>query len=166
MAKKQSFDISTSVDLQEVDNAVNQAIKEIQTRYDFKGTDCKVEFDRAAIAVKLDADDAFRLTQLLNVLREKFARRQVPLKNVDEGDVEHGSLGRARMVVSLKNGIDQETAKKISKDIRDNGYKKVQVQIQGEELRVISPSRDELQDVMAFLKPKDYGVELMFGNFR
>jgi cyclic-di-GMP-binding protein len=166
MAKKQSFDISTSVDLQEVDNAVNQAIKEIQTRYDFKGTDCKVEFDRAAIAVKLDADDAFRLTQLLNVLREKFARRQVPLKNVDEGDVEHGSLGRARMVVSLKNGIDQETAKKISKDIRDNGHKKVQVQIQGEELRVISPSRDELQDVMAFLKPKDYGVELMFGNFR
>jgi len=166
MAKKQSFDISTSVDLQEVDNAVNQAIKETQTRYDFKGTDCKVEFDREAIAVKLDADDAFRLTQLLNVLREKLSRRKVPLKNVTEGDVEMGSLGRARQVINLKNGIDQDTAKKISKDIRDNGYKKVQVQIQGEELRVISPSRDELQDVMAFLKPKDYGVELMFGNFR
>ena len=166
MAKKESFDISTSVDMQEVDNAVNQTIKETLTRYDFKGTDCKVELDRAAGAVKLDADDEFRLTQLVAVLREKLSRRSVPLKNVHEGDVEVGTLGRARMSVSLKSGIDQETAKKISKDIRDGGFKKVQVQIQGEELRVTSPSRDELQAVMAFLKPKDYGVELMFGNYR
>lgn len=166
MAKKESFDISTSVDMQEVDNAVNQTIKETLTRYDFKGTDCKVELDRAAGAVKLDADDEFRLTQLVGVLREKLSRRSVPLKNVHEGDVELGTLGRARMTVSLKSGIDQETAKKISKDIRDGGFKKVQVQIQGEELRVTSPSRDELQGVIAFLKPKDYGVELMFGNYR
>ena len=166
MAKKQSFDISTSVDFQEVDNAVNQAIKETQTRYDFKGTRCEVDFDRAAGAVKLEADDEFRLTQLVGVLREKLSRRQVPLKNVDEGKVEIGSLGRARMVVGLKSGIDQETAKRISKDIRDEGFKKVQVQIQGEELRVTSASRDELQAVIAFLKPRDYGVELMFGNYR
>lgn len=166
MAKKQSFDISTSVDLQEVDNAVNQAIKETLTRYDFKGTKCELDFDRAAGAVKLEADDEYRLTQLMNVLREKLSRRQVPLKNIDESKVEVGSLGRARMVVSFKNGIDQETAKKISKDIRDEGFKKVQVQIQGEELRVTSPSRDELQAVIAFLKPNDYGVELMFGNYR
>ncbi|NNM32635.1 MAG: YajQ family cyclic di-GMP-binding protein [Gemmatimonadetes bacterium] len=166
MAKKQSFDISTSVDLQEVDNAVNQAVKETLTRYDFKGTTCKLDFDRAEGVVKLDADDEFRLTQLMNVLREKLSRRKVPLKNIDEGPVEVGSLGRARMVVGLKSGIDQDTAKKISKDIRDGGFKKVQVQIQGEELRVTSPSRDELQGVMAFLKPKDYGVELMFGNYR
>jgi uncharacterized protein YajQ (UPF0234 family) len=166
MAKKESFDISTSVDMQEVDNAVNQTIKETLTRYDFKGTDCKVELDRGAGAVKLDADDEFRLTQLLAVLREKLSRRSVPLKNVHEGDVEVGTLGRARMTVSLKSGIDQETAKKISKEIRDGGFKKVQVQIQGEELRVTSPSRDELQGVIAFLKPRDYGVELMFGNYR
>ncbi len=166
MAKKQSFDISTSVDFQEVDNAVNQAIKETHTRYDFKGTDCLVDFDREAGSVKLEADDEYRLTQLLNVLREKLSRRKVPLKNVDEGKPEVGSLGRARMIVNFKAGIDQETAKKISKDIRDNGFKKVQVQIQGEEVRVTSPSRDELQAVMAFLKPKDYGVELMFGNYR
>lgn len=166
MAKKQSFDISTSVDLQEVDNAVNQAVKETLTRYDFKGTKCQLDFDREESAVKLEADDEFRLTQLMNVLREKLSRRQVPLKNVDEGKVEVGSLGRARMVVGLKSGIDQETAKKISKDIKENGFKKVQVQIQGEELRVTSGSRDELQSVMAFLKPKDYGVELMFGNYR
>ena len=166
MAKKQSFDISTSVDFQEVDNAVNQAIRETQTRYDFKGTDCTLELDRDAGEVKLEADDEFRLTQLMNVLREKLSRRNVPLKNVSEGKVEVGSLGRARMTVGLKSGIDQDTAKKISKDIRDSGFKKVQVQIQGEELRVTSPSRDELQGVIAFLKPKDYGVELMFGNYR
>lgn len=166
MAKKQSFDITTSVDFQEVDNAVNQAIKETLTRYDFKGTKCEFDFDRDAGTVKLEADDEYRLTQVLAVLREKFSRRQVPLKNIDEGEVEVGSLGRARMVVSLKNGIDQETAKKISKAIKDEGFKKVQVQIQGDELRVTSGSRDELQAVMAFLKPKDYGVELMFGNYR
>ncbi len=166
MAKKQSFDISTSVDFQEVDNAVNQAIKETRTRYDFKGTNCELDFDRDAGAVKLEADDEYRLTQLIAVLREKLSRRKVPLKNIDEGQIEIGSLGRARMVVGLKNGIDQETAKRIVKDIRDEGFKKVQVQIQGEELRVTSPSRDDLQAVMAFLKPKDYGVELMFGNYR
>ena len=164
MAKKQSFDITTSIDLQEVDNAVNQATKETLTRYDFKGTSCEISFDRETSSVKLDADDEYRLTQLLGVVREKLARRQVPLKNI--GDVEVGSLGRARMVINLKSGIDQETAKKIVKDIKDDGFKKVQVQIQGEELRVTSPSRDDLQAVMAFLKPKDYGVELMFGNYR
>ncbi len=166
MAKTQSFDISTSVDLQEVDNAVNQARKEVATRYDFKGTSCEVELDRAAGAVKLDADDEYRLQALMAVLREKLSRRGVPLKNLDEGKVEVGSLGRARQTVTLKQGIDQETAKRISKDIRDAGLKKVQVQIQGEELRVSSPSRDTLQEVIALLKGRDYGVELMFGNFR
>jgi uncharacterized protein YajQ (UPF0234 family) len=166
MAKKQSFDISTSVDFQEVDNAVNQAIKETHTRYDFKGTNCELELDREAGVVKLEADDEYRLTQVMGVLREKLSRRKVPLKNIDEGNVDVGSLGRARQVVGLKNGIDQETAKRIVKEIKDGGFKKVQVQIQGEELRVTSASRDELQAVQAFLKPKDYGVELMFGNYR
>jgi uncharacterized protein YajQ (UPF0234 family) len=166
MPAKQSFDISTGVDIQEVDNAVNQAIKESQTRYDFKGTKCTLELDRAALAIKLDADDEFRLKQLIGILREKLTRRQVPLKNVDEGKVEVGSLGRARQLVKLKNGIDQETAKKIVKEVKEGGFKKVQVQIQGEELRVTSPSRDELQEVIAFLKARDYGVELKFGNYR
>ena len=166
MAAKESFDISTGVDLQEVDNAVNQAIKESQTRYDFKGTKCTIELDRATLSIKLDADDDYRLKQLMGVLREKLSRRQVPLKNIDEGKVEIGGLGRARQVVKLKNGIDQETAKKIVKDVKEGGFKKVQVQIQGEELRVTSPSRDELQQVIAFLKAHDYGVELKFGNYR
>jgi uncharacterized protein YajQ (UPF0234 family) len=166
MAAKQSFDISTGVDIQEVDNAVNQAIKESQTRYDFKGTKCTIELDRAACAVELEADDEYRLKQLMGIVREKLARRQVPLKNVDEGKVEIGGLGRARQVVKLKNGIDQETAKRIVKDVKGGGFKKAQVQIQGEELRVTSPSRDELQDIIKFLKARDYGVELKFGNYR
>lgn len=161
-----SFDISTGVDLQEVDNAVNMAAKEIATRYDFKGASCTLDFDRKVGAVKLDADDEYRLRALLGVLREKLARRKVPLKNLDEGKVEVGSLGRARQTLGLKQGIDQETAKKISKEIRDQGFKKVQVSIQGEELRVTSPSRDTLQEVIAFVKARDYGVELAFGNYR
>jgi len=166
MAKNESFDISTSVDLQEVDNAVNQTTKELQTRYDFKGTSCTVTLDREAGAVKVDADDEYRLQAVVSVLREKLSRRGVPLKNLDMGKVEVGTLGRARQNVGLKQGIDQETAKKISKDIRDGGFKKVQVQIQGEELRITAPSRDTLQEVIAFVKGNDYGVELMFGNYR
>lgn len=166
MAKKNSFDVSTGVDLQEVDNAVNQAHKEIATRYDFKGTDCVIEFDRKVGAVKLEADDEYRLTALAQVLREKLTRRGVPVRNLDEGEPETGTLGRARQAITLKQGIDQDTAKRIVKAVKDEGFKKVQVAIQGEELRVTSPSRDELQDVITFLKSQDFGVELQFGNYR
>ncbi|MEJ2482595.1 MAG: YajQ family cyclic di-GMP-binding protein [Gemmatimonadota bacterium] len=166
MAKNSSFDVSTGVDLQEVDNAVNQARKEVAQRYDFKGTRCTLEFDRAAASVALDADDTYRLQALRQILREKLAGRKVPLKNLDEKAIEEGSLGRARQTIEFRQGIDQETAKKISKAIRDQSFKKVQVQIQGDELRVIAPSRDTLQEVMAFLRGEDYGVELNFGNYR
>ena len=166
MAKNASFDISTSVDLQEVDNAVNMANKEIATRYDFKGTSCTIEFDRAAGAVKADADDEYKLQAVIGVLREKLIRRGVPVKNMDEGDVELGSLGRARQSIGLKQGIDQESAKRMSRDIKDAGFKKVQVSIQGEEVRVTAPSRDTLQEIITFVRSKDYGVELQFGNYR
>ena len=166
MAKKNSFDVSTGIDLQEVDNAANQAKKEIATRYDFKGTNCTIELDRAANVIKLEGDDEYRLTAVLQVLREKLAQRNVPLKNLDVSQVEVGSLGRARQTVGLKQGIDQETGKKMVKAVKGSGFKKVQVQIQGDELRVTSPSRDELQAVMAFLKGEDWGVELQFGNYR
>lgn len=166
MAKSNSFDISTGVDLQEVDNAVNQARKEIAQRYDFKGANCTLDFDRDAGAVKLEADDTYRLDALRQVLRERLARRKVPLKNLDAGKVEDATLGHARQAISLKQGIDQETAKRISKDVRDGDFKKVQVQIQGDQLRVTAPSRDTLQEIIAFLKARDYGVELQFGNYR
>src|SRR5688500_9489849 len=112
MAKTESFDVSTGVDLQEVDNAVNQARKEVEQRYDFKNTRCTIEFDRGASTLLLEADDAFRLEQLKGILREKLARRKVPLKNIDEGTLEEASLGRARQKINLKQGIDQDTAKK------------------------------------------------------
>jgi len=166
MAKNSSFDVTTGVDLQEADNAVNQAMKEILQRYDFKGTKCTIELDRKEGALKLDADDEYRLKAVQQVLREKLSKRSVPLKNLDEGDVEVGTMGRARQLIRLKQGIDQETAKKISKQVRDQGFKKVQVQIQGDELRVMSPSKDTLQDVMTFLRAGDFGLELQFGNYR
>ena len=166
MAKKNSFDVSTGVDLQEVDNAVNQANKEIATRYDFKGTDCTVDFDRDGGTIKLEADDEYRLTALLQVVREKLSRRGVPVKNLDQGGVDIGSLGRARQTIGLKQGIDQEAAKKMVKAVKGHGFKKIQVQIQADELRVTSPSKDELQQVMVFLKGEDWGMELKFGNYR
>jgi len=166
MAQNQSFDVTTGVDLQEVDNAVNQAHKEIAQRYDFRGTDCTVELDREAGVVALEADDDYRLKAVYEVLVAKLAKRGVPLKNLDPSDPETGSLGRARQKVALRQGIDAETAKRISKDVKELKLKKLQVQIQGDELRVTSPDRDTLQEVMAFLRKGDYGVELQFGNYR
>ncbi len=166
MATNSSFDISTGADLQEVDNAVNQAIKEIGQRYDFKGTNCTIEFDRDKAFIKLMADDEFRMQQLIDVLETKCAKRQVPAKNLKRGDFEPGTGTTVRCTLTLTQGIDQDTAKKISKGIKENGFKKVQTQIQGDEVRVISPSRDELQAVIAFLRSQDFGIELKFGNYR
>lgn len=166
MAKTNSFDISTGVDLQEVDNAVNQAMKEVATRYDFRGTHCTLDFDRQAGSILLDADDSYKLKALLQILKERLVRRKVPVANLDEGSVEEATGSRVRQRVHLKQGIDQETAKRIVKDIRDQGFRKVQVQIQGEELRVSAPKRDVLQEVIAFLRARDYGVQLQFGNYR
>lgn len=166
MASNSSFDISTGADLQEVDNAVNQTVKEISQRYDFKGTACTIEFDRATATIKLFADDEFRMNQLIDVLEAKCAKRQVPAKNLSKGDYEPGTGTSMRCVITLTQGINQETAKKISKSIKEGGFKKVQTQIQGEEVRVTSPSRDELQTVMAFLRSQDFEIELKFGNYR
>ena len=116
MAQNHSFDISTGLDLQEVDNSVNQARKEVAQRYDFKGTSCTFEFDRKEGTIKLDADDDYRLKALYEILLAKLAKRGVPLKNLDPGEVEQGSLGRARQAVALKQGIPADTAKAIVKE--------------------------------------------------
>lgn len=166
MATNHSFDISTGVDLQEVDNAVNQATKEVAQRYDFKGTNCTLEFDRKEGVIRLDADDRYKLEALLEILRGRLVRRGVSPKNLDPAEAEVGSLGRVRQVIRLKQGIPQDTARAIVKAVKDRKYRKVQVAIQGDELRVSSPSRDELQEVIAFLKGEDFGVELRFGNYR
>jgi uncharacterized protein YajQ (UPF0234 family) len=166
MPPNSSFDISTGADLQEVDNAVNNAVKEIAQRYDFKGTHCTIEFDREKAEIRLAADDQFRLDAVTDVLQTKLIKRGVPVKNLKPGTVEQASGGSVRQVIALTQGIPQDIAKKISKAIKDRGFKKVQASIQGDEVRVSSPSRDELQAVIAFLRGEDFGIELTFGNYR
>jgi uncharacterized protein YajQ (UPF0234 family) len=166
MATTPSFDISTGADLQEVDNAVNQAVKEIQQRYDFKGSHCTIEFDRAAAQIRLAADDEYRMDAVIDVLRGKLVKRGVPLKNVEFGEPEPATGQSVRRTAMLTQGIAHDVAKRIQQAIKQGGFKKVQATIQGDELRVASPSRDELQAVIAMLRGEDFGVELKFGNYR
>jgi cyclic-di-GMP-binding protein len=166
MASNSSFDVSTGADLQEVDNAVNQALKEIAQRYDFKGTHCTIEFDRDKAEIRLSADDEFRMDALVDVLQSRMIKRGVPIKNLKVGDIVVGTGQSVRRTVSLTQGIPQDIAKKIVKAVKDGGFKKTQASIQGDEIRITSPSRDELQSVIAALKAQDFGIELTFGNYR
>ena len=166
MAQQNSFDVTTGVDLQEVDNAVNQALKEIAQRYDFKGTHCTIEFDRAKAEIRLSADDEFRMDALVDVLQGRMIKRGVPVKNLKVGDPVQGTGQSVRRTVCLTQGIPQDAAKKIVKAIKDGGFRKTQASIQGDEIRVTSPSKDELQAVIAMLRGGDYGIELKFGNYR
>ena len=166
MASQASFDVSTGADLQEVDNALNQARKEVQQRYDFKDSHCTIDFDRDAALIKLEADDDFRMNALWDVIQSKLVKRKVPTKNVVQGTIEPAAGGKVRQEVTLTQGIPTDTAKAIVKDIKAQGWKKVQAAIQGDELRVSSPSKDALQEVMQFLRGQDYGIELTFGNYR
>jgi cyclic-di-GMP-binding protein len=166
MASNPSFDISTGADLQEVDNAVNQALKEIAQRYDFKGTHCTVDFDRDKAEIRLAADDEFRMEALTDVLQSRMIKRGVPVKNLDLGALEPATGQSVRRTVRLTQGIPADAAKKIVKAVKEGGFKKTQASIQGDEIRVTSPSRDELQAVIAALRAQDFGIELKFGNYR
>jgi uncharacterized protein YajQ (UPF0234 family) len=166
MASNASFDISTGADLQEVDNAVNQALKEIAQRYDFKGTHCTIEFDRDKAEIRLAADDEFRMDALLDVLQTRMIKRAVPVKNMKIGDIVPATGQSVRRTVTLTQGIPQDVAKRIIKSIKDSGIRKTQATIQGDEIRVTSPSRDDLQSVIALLRGQDFGIELRFGNYR
>lgn len=166
MAKSSTFDITSAVDLQEVDNAVNQARKEIAQRYDFKGSTAEIDFDKESGTLTLLAEDDYKLTAVVDVLQSKLIKRGVPIRNLDYGTVEPASAGKSRQVVTLQQGISTEKGKEIVKAIKGGGFKKVQAQIQDDQVRVQSPSIDELQAVMAMLKKEDFGLELQFGNFR
>jgi uncharacterized protein YajQ (UPF0234 family) len=166
MATNPSFDISTGADLQEVDNAVNQALKEIAQRYDFKGTHCTIDFDRAKAEIRLAADDEFRMEALTDVLQSRMIKRGVPVKNLDLGELEPATGQSVRRTIRLTQGIPADAAKKIVKAVKEGGFKKTQASIQGDEIRVTSPSRDELQAVIAALRAQDFGIELKFGNYR
>ena len=166
MPKTESFDITTGVDLQEVDNALNQARKEITNRYDFKGVLVEIDYDRNAPRITLHTADDYKLEAIWQVMEQRFRSRQVPLKNLVRSKVDQASGGTVRQEVKITQGIDSETARKITKRIKDAGYKKVQSQIQGDAVRVSAPSRDELQSVIQDLKAEDFGMELNFGNYR
>jgi hypothetical protein len=166
MAVNQSFDITTGCDLQEVDNAVNQTLKELAQRFDFKGLKIGVELRRKENLLVLTAPDESKLKAIWEVLLGRMTRRGVPVKNLKAGAIQPAAGGTVRLEVTLQQGIPDEAARAIVKFVKERRFKKVQVAIQGDQVRVSSPSRDELQGVMGTLKAEDFGVELNFGNYR
>jgi uncharacterized protein YajQ (UPF0234 family) len=166
MAKEESFDITTGVDPQEVDNAVNQAKKEIATRFDFKNVLAEIEYDRRALRLDVHTADDYKLEAIWQVLVQRFLARNVPLENVRRGEPEKAAGATIRQQITFTQGIESETARKIVKFIKDQKFKKAQAQVQGDAVRVSAPSRDELQLVIAAVKREDWGIKLQFGNYR
>jgi uncharacterized protein YajQ (UPF0234 family) len=165
MAKDNSFDVVSEVDLQEVDNAYQQTTKELVQRYDLKDSGAKIEFSKGDKAFTLHAPSDFIANQVIDVLNGKLLKRGIDLKAVSWGKHEAASGGTVRISGTLVMGIEQDLSRKINKDIKDQKYK-VKVQIEGDKLRVSAPSRDELQNVINFIKQQDYGIPLQFTNYR
>jgi len=160
-----SFDVVSKVDLQEVANAVQQASKEIATRFDFRGSASKIELKDKELEVVLISDDEHKLKSVIDILETKLVRRHVAVKALDYGKVEAAAGGTVRQVAKIQQGIPSEKAKEITKAVKDSKLK-VQAQIQGEQVRVLGKSKDELQSAIAFLKGKDFGIDLQFINYR
>ena len=166
MAKTESFDITTGVEMMEVENSVNQAQKEISQRYDFKGAKVNLELKKADNIILLEAPDEMKLNAMWEVLLGKLVRRKVPTKNCQRGDVQKAGGDRVRQEIKLVQGLEIELCRKIVKAMKDAKFKKAQAAIESDKVRVSGPSRDELQEVIALLKSQDFGVELKFGNYR
>jgi uncharacterized protein YajQ (UPF0234 family) len=158
-----SFDIVSRVDEQEADNALNQASKEIAQRYDFKGTGADIAWSGKDVVIRANSEE--RVKAILDVFQSKLIKRGISLKSLEASEPQ-ASGKEYRIICKLKSGIGSENAKEISKIIRDEGAKSVKAQIQGEELRVSSKSRDDLQAVIALLKGKDLPIDLQFVNYR
>jgi hypothetical protein len=161
-----SFDITSTVDLQEVDNAVNQTRKELAQRYDFKGSKSSIEFKRGENTLELVADDEFKMQAVWDIVMTRMVRRGVPVKNLKPSEVEPMAGGLVRRTVTLQQGIPIDAARAIVKYLKDQKLRKVQAAIQADQVRVSSPSKDELQNVMRLLKSQDFEIELQFGNYR
>jgi uncharacterized protein YajQ (UPF0234 family) len=159
-----SFDVVSEVDMQEVRNAVDQAARELATRFDFKGTGAEIELADTGITMRASTED--RLAALRQVLEEKLIRRDVSMKALDYGKVEEASGGTARQHAAIVAGISSEKAREVNKAIKELGLKGVQSQTQGEQVRVTGKKRDDLQQVIAGLKGSDFGIPLQFQNFR
>lgn len=159
-----TFDVVSEVDMQEVRNAVDQATREIATRFDFKDTGSSIELSGHELRLASSTED--RLRAVLQVLEEKLVKRQVPLKALDRGKVEEAAKGTVRQTVTLNAGISADNAKRINKFVKDHGAKGVSSQTQGDQVRVSGKKRDDLQAVIAGLKAEDFGIPLQFTNFR
>lgn len=159
-----SFDIVSKVERQEVDNALNQAAKEIQQRYDFKGTNASIEWSGEKILMQANGEE--RVKAILDIFQTKLIKRGISLKSLDVAGEPQLSGKEYKLFASIVEGISQENAKKVSKVIRDEGPKGVKAQVQGDELRVSSKSRDDLQAIIALLKGKDFDFALQFVNYR
>ena len=161
-----SFDVTSTIEMPEVDNAVNQARKEIGQRFDFKGSAAAIDLDQKANTLTLTAEDNFKIESVWDVLQTRLIKRNVPVKNLKRGDIEPAAGSTVRQVITLQQGIPSDAAREIVKHLKDLKMKKVQAQIQADQLRVSSPSKDELQAAMAALRAKDFGIALQFGNYR
>ena len=161
-----SFDVTSNIDMPEVDNAVNQARKEIGQRFDFKGSPAAIDLDPKAGTLTLTAEDNFKLEAVWDVLQTRLIKRNVPVKNLKRGEIEPAAGSTVRQVITLQQGIPTDAAREIVKHLKDLKLKKVQASIQGEQVRITSPSKDDLQGAMQALRAKDFGVALQFGNYR
>ena len=166
MVAQCSFDITSNVDLQEVNNALNQARKEVAQRYDFKGAKGSIEFDPKDSKLVLVAEDEFKLNALWEIVQTRLIRRNVPVKNLTRGTAQPATNSTVRQDINLQQGIPTDRARDIVKFLKDTKMRKVQAAIQGDQLRVTSQSKDDLQEVMRLLREQDFGVALQFSNYR
>jgi uncharacterized protein YajQ (UPF0234 family) len=166
MAAQSSFDITSTIDFQEVDNALNQARKEIGQRYDFKGAVAEIDLNAADKTLTLTAGDEMKMKALWEIVQTRLVRRGVPVKNFKAPDSEPAAGGTLRRVIPIQQGIPIEAAREIVKFVKEKKLRKVQAAIQADQVRVSSPSKDELQDAMRALREHDFGIALQFGNYR
>ena len=164
MAQQNTFDIASQIDHAEVANAINQALKELQNRFDFKGSKSNIEAEKEE-AIILSSDDEYKLNSLNDILQTKLVKRNVPLKGLTYGKIESALGGTVRQKITLQQGIPQDKAKEIVKYIKETKIK-VQVSIQGDLVRVAGKDRDQLQEVIAVLKQHDFGIDMQFTNYR
>jgi uncharacterized protein YajQ (UPF0234 family) len=165
MADQSSFDVVSRVEMQEVKNAIEQTMKEVRQRFDFKGSKTDLTLLEKERTLTVLSDDEFKLNAVLEILKGKFVKRGVSLKALDYGKREEAMGETVRQVITILSGIPDEKAKTIVKEIKDAKFR-AQAQIQGEQIRVQSKSKDELQAVIAFLKQKDFGLDLQYVNYR
>ena len=159
-----TFDVVSEVDMQEVRNAFDQAVREVNTRYDFKDTGSTIELAGQELQLHSSSED--RMKALVQVIEEKFVKRQISLKALEHGKIEPAAKGTVRQTLTIKAGIDQDHARRLNKFLKDLGLKGVSSQTQGDQLRVSGKKKDDLQAAITALKAEDFGIPLQFTNFR